>query len=118
VRFELDVVTGPNRRAATVRRKERPDEVIWETIVDLGDRIGVRVTVHALRRAFAVSFLTSRPGALESLQALMSHSRIDTTGVYSRALIRDLAMEAGVSIEDRRPIRDSNPCRRRERAVS
>ena len=56
--------------------------------------IGVRVTVHALRRAFAVSFLTSHPGALESLQALMSHSRIDTTEVYLRALNRDLAMEA------------------------
>jgi len=84
----------PNRRAATVRRKERSDKVIWETIVDLGERIGVRVTVHALRRAFAVSFLTSHPGALESLQALMSHSRIDTTEVYLRALNRDLAMEA------------------------
>ena len=60
----------PNRRAATVRRKERSDKVIWETIVDLGDRVGVKVTVHALRRAFAVSFLTSHPGALESLQAL------------------------------------------------
>ena len=55
---------------------------------------GIKVTVHALRRAFAVSFLTSHPGALESLQALMSHSRIDTTEVYLRASNRDAAMEA------------------------
>ena len=84
----------PNRRAATVRRKERSDKVIWETVVGLGNRIGVKVTAHGLRRAFAVSFLTSHPGALESLQALMSHSRIDTTEVYLKALNRDLAMEA------------------------
>ncbi len=31
---------------------------------------------------------------MESLQALMSHSRIDTAEVYLRALNRDLAMEA------------------------
>jgi len=54
----------------------------------------VRTTVHALRRAFAVAFLTQYPGALESLQALMNHSRIDTTDVYLRALNRTDAMEA------------------------
>ncbi len=37
---------------------------------------------------------TTHPGALESLQALMSHSRIDTTEVYLRAFNRDAAMEA------------------------
>ena len=51
-------------------------------------------TVHALRRAFAVAFLESHPGALESLQALMNHSRIDTTQVYLQALNRSKAMEA------------------------
>ena len=51
-------------------------------------------TVHSLRRAFAVLFLTSHPGALESLQALMSHSRVDTTEVYLRSFNRDQAMEA------------------------
>jgi site-specific recombinase XerD len=64
-----------------VRRPERSDKVIWETVVEIGNRVGGKVTVHALRRAFAVSFLTSHPGALESLQALMSHSRIETTEV-------------------------------------
>jgi site-specific recombinase XerD len=56
--------------------------------------VGVKSTVHALRRAFAVAFLTGKPGAIESLQALMNHSRIDTTQVYLRALNRSKAMEA------------------------
>ncbi len=84
----------PNRRLATVRRSERSNKVIWETVIKVAERAGVRATAHALRRAFAVAFLTSHPGALESLQALMNHSRIDTTQVYLRALNRSLAMEA------------------------
>jgi site-specific recombinase XerD len=60
----------------------------------VGERVGVRATVHSLRRAFAVAFLTSHPGAIEALQALMNHSRIDTTQVYLRALNRSKAMEA------------------------
>ena len=76
----------PNRRLATVRRAERDDRVIWDTVVLVADRVGVVSTVHALRRAFAVAFLESHPGALESLQALMNHSWIDTTQHYLRAL--------------------------------
>ena len=83
----------PNRRTATVRRAERCNKVIWETVVDVAERVGVVATAHALRRAFAVAFLEP-PGALESLQALMNHSRIDTTQVYLRALNRSKAMEA------------------------
>ena len=60
----------------------------------VAERVGVRATVHALRRAFAVAFLTSHPGAIESLQALMNHARIDTTQVYLRALNKSKAMEA------------------------
>ncbi len=59
----------------------------------MGERVGVRATVHSLRRAFAVAFLTTHPGAIESLQALMNHSRIDTTQVYLRALNKTKAME-------------------------
>ena len=74
----------PNRRAATVRRQERSDKVIWETVVKVADRVGVKATTHALRRAFAVAFLTKHPGALESLRVLMNHSRVETTQVYLR----------------------------------
>jgi integrase len=84
----------PNRRPASVRRAERSNKIIWETVLRVAERVGVRATVHALRRAFAVAFLTSHPGAIESLQALMNHSRIDTTQVYLRALNRSKAMEA------------------------
>jgi integrase len=84
----------PNRRPASVRRVERSNKIIWETVLRVGTRVGVRATVHSLRRAFAVAFLTSHPGAIESLQALMNHSRIDTTQIYLRALNRSKAMEA------------------------
>jgi integrase/recombinase XerD len=84
----------PNRRAATVRRAERSDKVIWESVVKVAERAGVKATTHALRRAFAVAFLESHPGALESLRVLMNHSRVDTTQVYLRALNRSQAMEA------------------------
>ena len=83
----------PNRRAATVRRQERSDKVIWETVRKVADRVGVVATTHALRRAFAVAFLEKHPGALESLRVLMNHSRVDTTQVYLRALDRAKAME-------------------------
>src|SRR6266508_2020602 len=67
----------PNRGPASVRRTERSSKVIWETVKRVGKRVGVRTTAHSFRRAFAVAFLTSHPGAIESLQALMNHSRID-----------------------------------------
>jgi integrase len=83
----------PNRRPASVRRAERSNKVIWETVVRVARRAGVRATSHALRRAFAVAFLTNNPGAIEALQALMSHRRIDTTQVYLKALNRAKSME-------------------------
>jgi integrase len=84
----------PNRRPASVRRAERSNKIIWETVVKVAGRAGVRATSHALRRAFAVAFLSSNPGAIEALQALMNHRRIDTTQVYLRALNRAKSMEA------------------------
>ncbi len=89
-----DAYVIPNRRAASVRRKERSSKVVWETVREVAERVGITANVHALRRAFAVAFLTSHPGALESLQALLNHSRIDTTQVYLRALNRSKVMEA------------------------
>ncbi|MCA1702611.1 MAG: tyrosine-type recombinase/integrase [Actinobacteria bacterium] len=85
VRCGPDDYVIPNRRPASVRRAERSNKVIWETVLKVAPRAGVRATTHALQRAFAVAFLTSHPGAIEALQALMHHSRIDTTQVYLRA---------------------------------
>jgi integrase len=84
----------PNRRSASVRRSERTNKIVYETVVKVAERAGIKATAHALRRAFAVAFLTSHPGAIESLQALMNHSRVDTAQVYLRALNRSQAMEA------------------------
>jgi integrase len=121
LRCEADDYVIPNRRPASVRRAERSNKIIWETVLRVAERVGVRATAHALRRAFAVGFLTRHPGAIESLQALMNHSRIDTTQVYLRALnkskameaVRDLSWGSGYSREPWRRIRDSNPCYRR-----
>jgi integrase/recombinase XerD len=93
VRCTPDDYVIPNRRAATVRRVERSDKVIWETVRKVAALAGVTATTHALRRAFAVEFLERHPGALESLRVLMNHSRVDTTQVYLRALNRSQAME-------------------------
>ncbi len=57
----------PNRRPASVRRKERSNKIIWETVLRVANRVGVKATVHALWRAFAVAFLTGKLGAIESL---------------------------------------------------
>ena len=65
--------------ALAARPVNAQDATMLTTLLRVGERVGVRATVHSLRRAFAVAFLTSHAGAIESLQALMNHSRIDTT---------------------------------------
>jgi integrase len=94
VSCKADDYVIPNRRPASVRRAERSNKIILETVKRVARRVGVNANAHALRRAFAVAFLTGHPGAIESLQALLGHSRIDTTQVYLRALSRSKAMEA------------------------
>ncbi len=133
-----DVSTGaddyviPNRRPSTVQRAERSPKLIWETVRRIAERAGVQAHVHAIRAAFAVHYLETHPGDLEALQALMGHTRSDTTQVYLRKLNRTKAMERvrdldwgtpflpdpGLSSDEERRIRDSNPCYRRERAAS
>jgi len=84
----------PNRRTASVRRSERTNKIVYETVKRVAERVGIEATAHALRRAFAVAFLRANPGGIESLQALMLHSRIDTTNIYLKALTREQRMEA------------------------
>ena len=109
--------------------------MIWETIRRLGERAGVQAHAHAIRGAFAVRYLDTHPGDVEALKELMGHTRLDTTQVYLRKLNRSRAMERvrdldwgspflpekvvpGLSSDQERRIRDSNPCYRRERAAS
>lgn len=84
----------PNRRPAAVRRSERSDKIVWETIRRLAARAGVTCHVHALRAAFAVAFDEAHPDELIALKELMGHSRIETTLVYLRRKDRNKAMEA------------------------
>ena len=84
----------PNRRPGAVKRAERSDEVIWETVKKLAARAGVEAHTHALRAAFAVQFDEANPDQLIALKELMGHARIETTLVYLRRKDRVRAMEA------------------------
>ena len=83
----------PNRRPGAVRREERSDKVIWETVKKVAGRAGVVATTHALRAAFAVQFDETNPDQLIALKELMGHARIETTLVYLRRKDRQKAME-------------------------
>jgi site-specific recombinase XerD len=84
----------PNRRPASVRRVERSDKVVWETVKRVARRAGVTTHVHALRAAFAVQFDEAHPGELATLKDLMGHNRIETTLVYLRRRNKAKAMES------------------------
>ncbi len=83
----------PNRRPASVRRVERSDKVVWETVKRVAARAGVRAHVHALRAAFAVQFDEAHPDQVIALKELMGHTRIETTLVYLRPKDKAAAME-------------------------
>lgn len=81
-------------KAEQRRVGDRDDRVIWRIVKEVAERAGVTTHVHALRAAFAVHYLQSKPGELVGLQKLMGHRRIETTMVYLRRLDRHEAMES------------------------
>jgi integrase/recombinase XerD len=83
----------PNRRPGAVRRPQRSDKVIWETVRKVAERVGVKATPHALRAAFAVQFDEANPDQLVALKELMGHARMETTLVYLRRKDKARAME-------------------------
>ena len=121
----------PPRRKATTGTDRRQSKVVYETIVKVAERAGVRAHQQALRAAFAVHFLKAKPGRIESLKELMGHDRLETTMVYLRRMDRATAMEdvrdlswgtasltgssrvaENMANSRQRRIRDSNPCSR------
>jgi integrase len=69
----------PNRRPAAVRRSERSDKIIWETIRRVAARAGVRAHVHALRRCLRRPFHRDPSRRSDALQDLLGHKRMETT---------------------------------------
>jgi integrase len=84
----------PNRRPASVKREQRSDKVVWETVKRVARRGGVVAHVHALRAAFAVAFDDAHPEQIDTLKELLGHNRLETTMVYLRRKDRARAMEA------------------------
>ena len=89
----------PNRRPGAVRRSERSDKVVWNTVKIVAERAGVHAHVHALRAAFADAFDEQHPDQAIALKELMGHNRLETTLVYlsrkrkaqKMELVRDLS---------------------------
>ena len=51
----------------------------------------VRVSPHTLRHTFALHYLRQHPGKLVELASLLGHESLDTTALYTRPSIDDLA---------------------------
>tara|TARA_R100001530_G_C4314157_1_gene153881 strand:- start:840 stop:1556 length:717 start_codon:yes stop_codon:yes gene_type:complete len=51
--------------------------------------LGRKITTHLLRHSFATHFLKKNPGDLKTLQMLLGHSRLDTTGIYAHVAVDD-----------------------------
>ena len=79
--------------------------MIYDTVLKVADRAGVRCHVHALRAAFAVRMDELNPGRLVAVKELLGHSRVETTMVYLRRqdkaremeLVRGLSWGSGLS---------------------
>ena len=87
----------PNRRPATVRRVERSDKVIWNTVKLVAERAGVTSHVHALRAAYAVRF-DEQHHDIHALKDNLGHARLETTAVYLRRRNKQRAKQLNASV--------------------
>ena len=51
----------------------------------------IAVAPHALRHTFALAYLKQNPGKLVELATLLGHDSLDTTAIYTRPSVEDLA---------------------------
>lgn len=72
---------------------------IWDWVKALGDEVGVTLTTHQLRHT-ALATANDNTGDLKAVQGFARHSKIDTTGGYTRTTERRLhAVVAAISYE-------------------
>ena len=53
----------------------------------------VAISAHTLRHTFALGYLRDHPGKLVELATLLGHESLDTTAVYTRPSVEDLAAD-------------------------
>jgi len=84
---------------STTWAAKRDSKVIWRLVKDVAKDAGVEAHVHALRAAFAVLFLETKPDHIVALKDYLGHSSLETTLIYLRRLDRKKGMEQVFDLE-------------------
>lgn len=71
----------------------RDGRFIWNIVKNVAERVGIEAHVHAFRSLFAVHYLETHEGDLETLRLLMGHESVSTTQGYARKANRNKLME-------------------------
>lgn len=66
-------------------------QMIADLVKAAGSLVPEEMSVHTLRHTFARNYLTQYPGDLVGLAALLGHSSLDTTKLYTQPSIHQLA---------------------------
>jgi integrase/recombinase XerC len=117
-RKEREVPLNASVRRALQRyldaRKAQPDEPLFTSargegmaersiqhlITTLARRARIErlpVTPHTLRHTFSLTYLKDHPGKLGDLSSLLGHDSLDTTAIYTRPSMDDLARDLEAS---------------------
>lgn len=76
------------------RRQPMSVRSIQHTVSSLARRAGldrIPVSAHTLRHTFALDYLRRNPGKLVELASLLGHDSLDTTALYTRPSMEELA---------------------------
>jgi len=79
--------------------EQRDSRVIWRLVKEVARDAGVTAHVHALRAAFAVLFLETKPDHVVALKDYLGHSRLETTLIYLRRMNRQKGMETVADLD-------------------
>jgi site-specific recombinase XerD len=66
-------------------------QMIDDLVKAAGDLVPKTTSAHTLRHTFARNYLSQYPGDLVGLAALLGHSSLDTTRLYSQPSVEQLA---------------------------